>query len=64
MGWPLTAAAVVATFLLVRWAQKNDVDEKDTIDNTSVVDEHREGRDTPTGPDQPDEITGQAPPAR
>lgn len=24
MGWPLTAAAVIATVLLVRWAQKNE----------------------------------------
>jgi hypothetical protein len=64
MGWPLTAAAVVATFLLVRWAQKNDIDEKDGIDNTSVVGEQGETRGTPAGPDRPDEISGQAPPAR
>ena len=28
MGWPLTAAAALATVLLVRWAQKNEVDEE------------------------------------
>jgi hypothetical protein len=51
MGWPLTAAAVIATVLLVRWAQKNeDSDRSDPA------------RDAP-GPPAVDTVTPE-PPAR
>jgi hypothetical protein len=58
MGWPLTAAAVLATFLLVRWAQKHDIDDQDVVETPA------DGPGSPIVPDQPDGITGQAPPAR
>jgi len=73
MGWPLTAAAVVATFLLVRWADKEE-----SIDQDAVSAEPDTAVDTSAGaasrvidgvymdntPEQPDGLSGQAPSAR
>jgi len=50
MGWPLTAAAALATVLLVRWAQKNEVDAETTVAAPDV--------------DGPGDTSEQAPPAR
>lgn len=47
MGWPLTAVAVIATILLVRWAQKN---EEVAGDEPAVVDD----RETPSGSTTPE----------
>ena len=73
MGWPLTAAAVVATFFLVRWAHKEESVDQDAVAAEPGPDE---GTSRGTGtrvidgvsenntPEQPDGISGQAPPAR
>lgn len=47
MGWPLTAVAVIATILLVRWAQKN---EDQAGDESAVIDD----RETPSGSTTPE----------
>jgi hypothetical protein len=70
MGWPLTAAAAVATFLLVRWAHKHDAADQDSeaghrelAAGEKTVDGADNLSDTTT-PGQPDGISGQGPPVR
>ncbi|WP_207839560.1 DUF3159 domain-containing protein [Williamsia soli] len=48
MGWPLTAVAVVATVLLVRWAQKNE-----NSDETGPVSEKPGPEDDTVTPEPP-----------
>lgn len=59
MGWPLTAAAALATVLLVRWAQKSE-HEEETAEESEAMAAASEGPD----PDGPGGTTEQAPPAR